>query len=229
MSTSSRRAALAFRLVAIQSLAIIRREAEDTSERFVRTPLDQLAPRRAGIFAYPDHGAAIRRHHLRHPHLKIVVGVPAGNVARILRVHLQLACRQVETVDVKQTLVALIGLHQQRVWLVPLVGDDRCLHFVKGSEICGLPSGDIGLVNSPVFVAVGVLRVENVQIVILPRKSMNAALVVRGHRAIVVLAQGADPDVQHIIHRSQIGKLGAVGRQRRAGALGIAEQDGAWN
>ncbi len=124
---------------------------------------------------------------------------------------------------VEQALVALVDLHQQRLRLVPFVGDDGRLHLVERRQVPGLLGGDIGLVKTPVLVAVSVLRIQDVLVVVLPAEGVNTAIGIVGDRSVVVLAQGTDPDVQHAIHRGQIPQLRAVGRDDGFGALRIAE------
>ena len=206
---------------------IVRRKTGDGPESLVGSPVDQVAPRRLHVIAHPHDGAAIGSLHLRGANLQRVVRLPTHHVAGILGVHLQLSGFQIQAVDVEQLRIALVHLHQDDVRRFPVVGRDVDAHFVKGGEVLSLFGGDVGLVEAPVFVAAQILRVQNAFVVVVPGEVSNAALGVRGHRAIIGLPQGADPHVEHAIHRRQITEMRAVRRYLRVGAFRVPEQNAA--
>src|SRR5206468_628297 len=82
----------------------------------------------------------------------------------------------------------------------------------------------IGGIESPVLVATHVLNIHNMLIVGGPEIEAHTAISIFGHRFIVVFASGANPDVEHIVNRSQIGHMVAIRRDFRTGFDGIAKK-----
>ena len=211
------------------NVLVVGSESEDATEGLVRPPLDQLAPRRGDLVAHADDGASVRRRYLRRASPQVVIGLPGRHVTGILRVHRDLAGLQIEVVYVEHLRVALVALEQNGVRSLPVIGDNVDPDLVERRQVFGLLGGNVGLVEPPVFVAAHVLGVEDMLVVILPGEIADAAFGVRRHGAIVGLAQGADPDVEHAIGGCKIAKLGAVGRDLGIGALRIAEEHGPGN
>src|SRR5262249_14108586 len=81
-----------------------------------------------------------------------------------------------------------------------------------------------------IFVAVAVLQVDELLAVKGPDVGADAAFLVVGQGAIVVLADGSHPDLLHVLGiRSDVGQVFAVRRNVRAGLFRIAEEDRSGN
>ena len=99
------------------------------------------------------------------------------------------------------------------------------LDALERGEVAGVPGLHVGLIDMPVLVAVQVLEIEHVGAVGLPEEDADAALLVGGDHLVIRLAERPHPDVQDVVGvGGQIGQAGAVGRDPRAGLVGIAEE-----
>src|SRR5579872_4376986 len=125
--------------------------------------------------------------------------------------------------------IALVHLHQNRVGKIPSIGDNVHPDFLEWSQVFRLFGSNIGLIEPPVLVATKVLCIENVLIVVLPKKISNAPMFVGGHGAVVSLTQCANPHIQHAIEGSEISDLRAIRRNLRIGLFRISEQHYARN
>src|ERR1700686_2155559 len=126
--------------------------------------------------------------------------------------------------DVKQLGVSLVHLHQDRAWKLRLVGHDIHANLVERREILGLLGSNVSLVEPPVFVSAKILGVENMLIVVLPKKIADAAMLVDSHGAVVSFPQSANPHIQHSIDGREISELRAVRRNLWVSALRIPKQ-----
>src|SRR4029079_4041357 len=100
--------------------------------------------------------------------------------------------------------------------------------FLNGRQVFDIAGVEIDAIDVVVFVAVLVLRIENVLARECPGILNYPAVLVEGYglglRGIVI---GADPDIQHTLDRGDKGDSLAVGTQAHAGLFGIAEEGGA--
>ena len=125
--------------------------------------------------------------------------------------------------DVEQFWIPLVHLDQDGVGKLPFVGHNVDANFLEWRQILGLLRSDVGLVETPVFIAANVLNVQYVFVVILPEKIADTAVFVVSNGAIIRLSQRANPDIQDAIDGRQISQLGAVRGNLRVGTLRISE------
>ena len=147
---------------------VVGREPVHAAESFVRSPLDQVAPWRFAVIAYPHDRAAIVSLRLGGANLQGIVRLPTLNVSGILCVEVHFPGLQVDAMHIKQFRVTLIHLHQNGVRELPLVRDDVDANFFEGRQIFGLFRRDVGLVKPPVLIPTRILCVQNVLVVKLP-------------------------------------------------------------
>jgi hypothetical protein len=210
-----------------QHRAVARRPAGQPAPALVRPPRQEHAPGRPDGVAHADFGAAVRGLHLRGAHREPVVGGKAGHVAGVLGVQGQHAGREVGPVHVEQARVALVDGHQQGVGEGGVGGDRLGAGAGERGQVLGPAGGDVGLVQVEVLVAVRVLEVQDVRAVALPEEGPDAALPVVGDHPVIFPPQRPHPHVQHAVRGREVGQLGAVRRDLRAGLFGVAEQHGA--
>jgi hypothetical protein len=123
--------------------------------------------------------------------------------------------------------VVLVHPHEHVV-REPLVEvlDARLDAFERRQVAVG-PGLEIDVVEAPILVAAPVLDVEQVPVVVRPVEEADPAIAVVRDDARVSAVQIADPDVEDAVVRGNPRETAAVGRDPRAEALGIAEEDGA--
>src|SRR5208283_1399893 len=204
---------------------VVGAEVVDIAQGLVGAPLDEFAPGRIGVVADAADGAAVGSIDLGGAHDEIVIGLPAGNVAGVLRIEGDLAGRQVRAVDVKDVGIALVELDERAIGKGGFEADHLGANFFVRSEVARLFGGKGGLIDAPVFVTILILRVEDVLRVVLPEEIADAALAVIGNDTVVGFAEGSNPDVEHTLIGGEVGKHGTVGRDFGRSALRVAEED----
>src|SRR5205807_6437193 len=118
----------------------------------------------------------------------------------------------------------------ERAWVMDVASHDLRPRLLPGREVASVPRLQIGLVDVEVFVPVLILQVEEMLAVALPQEVADAALLVGSDDAVILLSQGAHPDVQDApVVRGQIGEPPAIRRDPRRGPLRVPEQQLAWN
>ncbi len=123
-----------------------------------------------------------------------------------------------------QRRVAVVEQHQQLVGVVGVRGQKLRLHPLARREQPGLAAGRVNGVKAPVFVAVGVLQVDQ-QPRGQPAIAHNAAAAVGGQAAALAGFQVFKPKILDPFPGRNEGKLLSIGGNLNLTQLWVAEQN----
>ncbi len=187
-----------------------------------------LQPRlvRAGVgVAEQRDAAAVVGHGEPAADPQVAVDEP-GRVARVGLDLLQRSGGEVVPVDVVQLGVVRVEPDQHGRRVPAVVREHHGVHVRTGCDQLRFAAGEVERVEPPVLVALGVLQVHQGAVVMAEGVRPYPAVAVVGHRPRLGWpVRRADPHVEHPVLGGHEAELRAVGRQRRAHPLGVAEQD----
>ncbi len=201
----------------------------DGSALVVGSPVTQRSPRLVAAIAQEQFVAAVVGTRQGGADLQFPRR-PGQHRARIARVQPDRSVAQVDAKDIHTAAVLAVEGGEDDGGLLVVQGDQLGPHAVEGRQVAHGTGGDVEQVEMEVFVAVGILLIDQMVGQVGPVVDADAAAGVVRQRPILssaaAVGRGAlEPDLEHAaIIGGQIRQPPAVGRKLWAAALRMTEQ-----
>ncbi len=124
---------------------------------------------------------------------------------------------------VEDLFIAAVEANKDLIGMLPIGDDVAGANALKRRQAAAFSGFGVDGEEVIILVAVGVLEIENGLVVFGPRIGPDAGCAVAGDDAVVVLADGFDPDVQYAFGGREVRQPEAVGAEPRAGAFRVAK------